>query len=109
MTHTSAQDTCLLFAARCLAEGSGNFFLYQVFSERSVEIEEGDRLVYDVFLPKDAPSPRGGVDLLLDQGNLRDSGAVDEAGLRAHGDARLGDAVGHWLTQAGLCPPSCRS
>ncbi|MBI4881757.1 MAG: alpha-mannosidase [Planctomycetes bacterium] len=91
------EDTCLLFAANCLAKGEDNFFLYQVFSERPLQIKEGDRLAYEIFLPPSTFPPRGGVDITFDEGCLRDSGARDQMEIRAHGDALLPAAVGRWL------------
>lgn len=91
-------DTCLLFAARCLAKGTGNFFMYYKFADDRVEIENGDRLEYDVYLSPDCPLMKGGIDAqLAGGGSLRDSAATDQDGLRAHGDALLDKARGRWL------------
>ncbi len=91
-------DTCLLFAARCLAKGTGNFFMYYKFADDRVDIEAGDHLEYDVYLSLECPLMKGGIDAqLAGGGSLRDSGAVDDAGLRAHGDALLDKARGRWL------------
>ncbi|MEW6746483.1 MAG: glycoside hydrolase family 38 C-terminal domain-containing protein [Planctomycetota bacterium] len=92
-----ASDTCLLFAGRCLARGADNFYLYQLISEQSVEIRPGDRLAYELFIPPDAPSPKGGIEVLFGAQSLRDSPSVDEQGRRAHGDTLLTDAVGRWI------------
>jgi alpha-mannosidase len=89
-------DTCLMAVARNLANGGGNFFLYATFSTQRLAIQPADVLEYDVYLDKANPQPVGGVDVDTGRGNLRDSGAVDQNSLRAHGDTDLRRAVGHW-------------
>ena len=45
----------------------------------------GDVLEYDVCLHPKNPDTKGGVDIELENGNLRDSGAKDQNGITAHG------------------------
>ncbi|MFH0889141.1 MAG: glycoside hydrolase family 38 C-terminal domain-containing protein [Planctomycetota bacterium] len=91
------KDTCLLVSAQCIGQGGGNFYLYYKISDCKIEIKEGDRLEYDIFLYPDQPELKGGIDIQLGEGaSLRDSGAVDQAGITAHGDAILNNAKGQW-------------
>jgi len=89
-------DTCLMFAAQNIAKGSGNFFCYVQFSDQPVKIRKGDRLMYEVYLAPQNKEPKGGIDIDAEGVSLRDSGALDQFGLRAHGDALLPQAVGKW-------------
>src|SRR5262249_55600259 len=57
----------------------------------------GDALEYDIYLDPADPIARGGIDIDLDRGpDLRDTSAMDQNGLRAHGDADLARASGKW-------------
>jgi len=94
-----AADQCLAFVSTNLAKGNGNWFTYHRFATNQVTIREGDILEYRVFLADSNPIAKGGIDVDFDGQALRDSGAVDENGLRAHGDALLPSAVGKWLTR----------
>jgi alpha-mannosidase len=92
------EDTALLFVAECISEGSGNFYLYHEISTQEIVIDPDAFLEYDVFLPPGNPEPKGGIDVLTTDGSsLRDSGAKDEEGRRAHGDADLSAAIGKWI------------
>src|SRR3954462_13985245 len=71
-------DMCLMFGARNIAKGNGNFYMYVPFSSKKLTIEKGDVLSYDVYLDKADPYAAGGVDIDTDRGNLRDSAAVDQ-------------------------------
>jgi alpha-mannosidase len=95
---TAPIDSCLIFAARNLAKGEGNFYLYCSFSDQKVKIAAGDVLEYDVYLDPANPMPRGGIDIDVDGNHksLRDTPAVDQNNLRAHGDADLSSASGKW-------------
>jgi len=44
----AAEDTCLMFAARNIAKGGGNFYIYRSFSKEKVDLIKGDALEYDV-------------------------------------------------------------
>jgi alpha-mannosidase len=91
------EDTCLLVAAECISKGRGNFYLYYKISEEKIRIAKGDRLEYDVFIHSTSPELKGGIDFqLASGGSLRDSNAVDQDGLRAHGDSILEKAGGRW-------------
>src|SRR5678816_3145262 len=68
----------LMFAARNIAKGNGNFYLYCKISNEKLKIEKGDVLEYDVYLSPDNPLPVGGVDFATD------GGAVSYTHLRAH-------------------------
>src|SRR4051794_5944458 len=93
-----ANDNCLMFAAANLAKGAGNFYVYCTFAHKRVELHKGDVLEYDIYLSDKNPIPGGGIDFETDRGqSLRDSKAVDQNQLRAHGDAKLKAAVGQWL------------
>ncbi len=92
------ENTALLFVADCIAEGSGNFYLYHLIAEGSLALDASAVLEYDVYLPPGGPEPKGGIDIVASDGtSLRDSGAVDQDGRRAHGDADLSKASGRWL------------
>jgi alpha-mannosidase len=93
---TAPSDGCLMAVARNISSGSGNLYLYCVFSRQELMIQKGAVLEYDVYLAKQNPQPRGGIDIDTDRGNLRDSAAIDQNKLRAHGDANLKRAVGKW-------------
>src|SRR4051794_30452027 len=97
-TTAPAADTCLMFAARNLAKGNGNFYVYCSFADDKVKIAPGDALEYDVYLDPANPMPRGGIDVDVDgnHDSLRDTPAVDQNKLRAHGDADLSRAAGKW-------------
>lgn len=87
-----------MLAGRNIAKGEGNFYLYVTFSEQPVRFAKGDVLAYDVYLAANDPESKGGIDVVTtDRTSLRDSGAKDQAGRRAHGDADLSDARGKWL------------
>ncbi len=93
---SGSPDTVLAFSARC--DLSGNSFAYYRIARTEFLIDAGDTLEYDVFVDGSSPLPRGGVDIFCAGGQtLRDSGATDESGLRAHGDADLSDAVDRWV------------
>jgi alpha-mannosidase len=95
-----APDDVIGFVSENLAKGNGNFLTYFRFSDQKLTVQEGDVLVYDVLLDPKNPSPKGGVDVEFDQGvGFRDRGAIDQNGLRAHGDALLNQAVGKWYTR----------
>jgi alpha-mannosidase len=97
----AAEDTALLFVSKCIGKGQGNFHLYHRISDRELEIREGDRLKYEIFLTSGQPELKGGVDIQFRDGSsLRDSEARDSAGLRAHGDSVLENAKGRWLERA---------
>ena len=53
---TEPGQTCLMFAARNLAKGDGNFYIYCSFSDQKLKIEPGDALEYDVYVYKDNPA-----------------------------------------------------
>jgi alpha-mannosidase len=90
-------DTCLMFAARNIAKGLGNFFVYCAFADDKIHISKGDVLEYDVCLDPANPMAVGGIDVDPTNGaGLRDTKAVDQNGLRAHGDADLSRASGKW-------------
>ena len=90
-------DTALLCIATNIARGAGNFYLYVTFSNKHVPVAEGDTLEYDVFLAPSCPAASGGVDVALEGcPALRDSGATDQQGVRAHGKADLKAALGRW-------------
>ena len=93
---SATDDTCLMFAARNIAKGGGNFFIYCPIVEKRIDIRAGDALEYDVYLFAGNPMPVGGIDIDTDRGNLRDAGAVDQDNVRAHGDATLDRAKGKW-------------
>src|SRR3954454_23993163 len=88
--------SCLMFVARNLARGGGNFYIYQTFSREKLDLKKGDVLEYDIYLAQANPEPVGGIDLDTEKANLRDTGAVDQAGVRAHGNSALTAAVGKW-------------
>ncbi|MFN0204787.1 MAG: alpha-mannosidase [Planctomycetota bacterium] len=93
-------DTCLLLVAKNLSDPGGNFYLYQQIHDREIKIQAGDMLKYELFLLPSNPSAKGGMDILFSGGkSLRDSGATDEKGLRAHGDSILTNASGKWLAR----------
>lgn len=90
-------DTALMLHAANISSPGGNYHLYYVVAEREVTIQEGDVLEYDIFLHGGNPSLKGGLDILCTDGtSLRDSGAVDAGGVRAHGDSLLEKARGAW-------------
>ncbi len=91
-------DTCLCFISENLAKGNGNWFTYFKISDQQLVIKEGDVLRYEVFLDPRNPVAKGGMDVdpADNSDALRDTGAVDQNGLRAHGDAMLTPAVGKW-------------
>ncbi len=93
----SGADTCLMFAAQNIAKGSGNFYCYVQFSDQPVKIRKGDRLTYEVYLAPQNKEPKGGIDIDAEGVSLRDSGSLDQFGLRAHGDALLPQSIGKWL------------
>ncbi|MFO0982888.1 MAG: glycoside hydrolase family 38 C-terminal domain-containing protein [Planctomycetota bacterium] len=98
---SAAQDTAVIAAATCIAKGAGNFFLYQTIWKGEVVIADGDVLHYDIYLDRGNPVAKGGIDLSVRAGTpLRDMGATDDHGLRAHGDALLDRAAGQWLHRA---------
>lgn len=93
-------DTCLLLVARNLSKDGANFHLYHQISAQAVEVRKGDRLRYEIFLPPSEVPPKGGIDVLFtNDTNVRDTGALDSAGLPAHGDTLLNAAVGKWLAR----------
>jgi len=91
-------NTCLAFVSHNLAHGRENFYTYLAFSDKKVKLQEGDKLVYSIFLDPKNPVAKGGMDLNFeDQGEpLRDLGLKDEQGIIAHGDGILTPAVGKW-------------
>jgi alpha-mannosidase len=89
-------DTCLMFAAKNIAKGSGNFYCYVQFSDQQVTLRKGDKLEYDIYLSRSNPEPKGGIDFNLGGTSLRGSGAVDQNNIRAHGDGSLPQAFGKW-------------
>ncbi|HEY0867829.1 MAG TPA: alpha-mannosidase, partial [Fimbriimonas sp.] len=95
-----APDDVLGFVSENLAKGNGNFHTYYRFSDQKLTLQPGDVLVYDILLDPKNPSAKGGIDIEFQGGgDLRDSGALDQSGRRAHGDAILTDAVGRWMTR----------
>lgn len=91
------KDTCLAYVNRNLAKGNGNWYGYYTFSRQKVTFKAGDVLSYEVFLDPKNPLPKGGIDIDFNQSDaLRDRGATDQNGVRAHGDGLLPDAVGKW-------------
>src|ERR1041384_1687143 len=70
-------DTCVLFAARHIARGDGNFYIYCTISTKRRDFRAGDVLEYDIYLYKPNPVAAGGVDIDTNHGNLRDTSAVD--------------------------------
>src|SRR5262245_34523501 len=94
--QTRPADTCLMFGATNLAEGGGNFFIYCQFARGRFPIREGDVLEYDLYLCATNPTASGAIDIDTERASLRDSGSVDQNGLRAHADARLEPARGKW-------------
>src|SRR3954470_8810317 len=97
-TTAPAADTCLMFAAKNLAKGDGNFYVYCSFADDKVKLAPGDVLEYDVYLDPANPMPVGGIhiDVNDNHDSLRDTPAVDQNHLRAHGDADLSGASGKW-------------
>ena len=89
-------DTCLVAIGTCLAKGEGNFFLYQQFSSRSLTIQKGDVLEYDIYVMPSNPELSGAVDIEFDLGCFRDSNAKDQNGLNASAGEDLVNAVGKW-------------
>ncbi len=88
-----------LFVAALSRGGQGtNAYLYVTLSTKSLVLGKGDVLVYRVFLPPWERSGKGGLDATCAGGaDLRDSGARDQNGLSAHGDADLSRfALGKW-------------
>jgi len=92
-------DTALMVVVRNISRGPSNFYLYYTFSNQQVLFKAGDFLEYDIYLDKNNPMPKGGVDVDVNEGEkpyLRDTAAVDQNGLKAHGDTELKQAVGQW-------------
>ncbi|MGI8905399.1 MAG: alpha-mannosidase [Candidatus Sumerlaeaceae bacterium] len=58
----STTDTCLLFAAKNVSKGGGNFFLHASFTMRNVTFTAGDVLEYDMFIDPANPEPTGSLD-----------------------------------------------
>ena len=96
--QNTAPDSALMLQAGNISKGGAdNFFLYQTFSDQQIEFAPGDVLSYDIYLDPKNPLPRGGIDIEMGEGkSLRDSGVVDQNGLRAHGDQDLSVASGQW-------------
>src|SRR5436190_910355 len=44
-----ARGDCLMFAARNIAKGNGNFYIYCNVSNEKLKIEKGDALEYDIY------------------------------------------------------------
>ncbi len=88
--------TCLMFAARNIAKGNGNFYIYCSFSKQKVDLVKGDALEYDVYLDKSDPNPQGGVDIDTDRANLRDTHTLDQDKHESHGNTLLPEASGKW-------------
>jgi len=91
-------NTGLAFVSHNFAHGRENFYACLAFSDKKVKLQEGDKLVYSIFLDPKNPVAKGGMDLNFeDQGQpLRDLGLKDEQGIIAHGDGIL--------TPAGFTP-----
>lgn len=95
---TAPPNTALVLSARCVA--GGNSYAYFRFARTEFLIEPGEVLEYSVYVDGSSPLPRGGVDILCAGGaTLRDSGATDEDGRSAHGDADLSAATDRWITR----------
>src|SRR5688500_15915907 len=94
-------DHCLAFVSQNLAKGNGNWFTYYRFSSNRVRFDAGDVLEYRIFLSPQNPIAKGGIDVQFEGGGtpLRDTGSLDDKGVRAHGDGLLTGAVGKWLTR----------
>lgn len=106
MTAIAADDpaqqnaTCLLASATCLANGDGNFYLYQSFSRKNMKLAKGDVLEYSEYLDPRNPQQRVSIDIQFTLGNLRDSQVKDQDGIRAHADHVANAAVGRWHTRS---------
>src|SRR4051794_26837359 len=72
------RDTCLMFAARNIAKGNANFFIYVNFAKGGATIAKGDNLEYDIFLDPKIPAQTGGVDFDTDDANFRDTRTPDQ-------------------------------
>jgi len=59
---TRRTDTCLVALGRCESSTSAGW-LYQTFSQRPLKVSKGDALAYEVFLPADAETTAGHVDV----------------------------------------------
>lgn len=94
-------DQCLAFVSQNLAKGNGNWFTYYKFASNQIPLQAGDVLEYRIFLAPSNPIAKGGIDIdFTDNGTpLRDSGLLDDKGIRAHGDGLLTEANGKWLTR----------
>jgi alpha-mannosidase len=92
----AADDTCLMFAARNIAKGGGNFYIYKSFSNEKLAIAKGDVLQYDVYLFKGNPQSGGGVDFDTNRANLRDSHSEDQNQIDAHNGREMKPAEGKW-------------
>lgn len=80
------------------SSGSGDCYVYYVFSEAGYTIQQGDVLEYDIYLEGTNPQENGGVDLIFSSGNMRDTGEVrDQHGLPSHPVTDIGAyANGQW-------------
>jgi alpha-mannosidase len=91
-----ASDTCLMFAARNIAKGNANFFLYVTFAKERIAISSGDSLEYDIFLSATNPTPTGGVDFETEMGGFRDVRLPDQNGASSHPGIELPAAKRKW-------------
>jgi alpha-mannosidase len=90
-------DTCLMFAASNISDGQANFHVYCALADKRIDIRPADVLEYDLYLHRSNPAAGGGIDIDTDRANLRDSGARDQNGQRAHADENLEPhASGKW-------------
>ncbi|MBS1723933.1 MAG: alpha-mannosidase [Armatimonadetes bacterium] len=101
LSATQNEGDCLAYVTTNLAKGNGNWYSYYTFANKAVTVKTDDTLVYTIYLDKANPEAKGGVDAEFTDGGdaLRDLGAVDQEGVRAHGDGILNQALGHWYTR----------
>ncbi|WP_139990821.1 glycosyl hydrolase family 28-related protein [Paenibacillus paridis] len=83
--HYAGTGTDMLTLEVTNAEGSGNKYVYQKVAMPDYKFQPGDYIEYDLRL--DGPvNGAGGLDILvLEGGNFRDTGWVDQNGLSGHG------------------------
>jgi alpha-mannosidase len=91
-----------MFTAHNISRGMGNFYLYETFSTKNIEIHRGDVLVYDIFSHGKNPHGAAGIDVIWANDNikpLRDLELRDQGGELVHPATDLKPAAGKWYTR----------
>lgn len=97
----NTEESVLMMVGNNLSR-DGNFYLYYPVSTKEVVVQKGDTLEYDLFIPGRSTETNGAVDLDFTDESflLRDSGIVDQNGLRIHPNEPMPRAKDTWYHRA---------